>query len=232
MKLIRIVGVLALLVVVLALWMEVVSWQFLPADKVYPGGFKKPSTALQFVATVPDLETILDCKGSSHNRDIVKDIIKIDNVWIACYALLFIAISALLYKRNCPWARYLAIVGLMAGVTAAAFDVKENLAIVKLLNCLPADASQLNALNDASLLKWAMSFVAIALLAIAFQDLNNRWAHWISISFIVTALGGLVALWKHPHPMIGLVPIPLLIGLLLLAITAFFRPRNLTERVV
>jgi hypothetical protein len=72
-----------------------------------------------------------------------------------------------------------------------------------------------------------LSFVAIALLAVAFQDLESRLARWISISYIVTAVIGYAGLWIHP--LLALAFIPLAIGNVLLAFTAFTRPHELKE---
>lgn len=229
MKLVRIVGVLALLVILVAIWMVVVSTQFGSSPQELPGKFQGRVLAMEFVGYTSDIDKILG-PDVSHNRDVMRKIILIDFLWIACYGLLFVAISVLLARRNCPWARYLGRLALVAGLAAAAFDIRENIAILNALNCFPCDQALVNRINDAALLKWTMSFVAIALLAIAFQDLNNRWAHWIWISFIFTAGLGFLGLWKHT--VLGLIAIPLLIGLALLAITAFFRPQNLREHVV
>ncbi|HKY45224.1 MAG TPA: hypothetical protein VJM50_19180 [Pyrinomonadaceae bacterium] len=229
MKLVRFVGVLALLVIIVAIAMVIVSMQFGPApQEPLPGRFKGRVLAMEFVANPVDIEGILK-PDVSHNRDVMRNIILLDFLWIACYGLLFVAIGLLLRKRNCPWARYLGTVAIVAGLAAAAFDVRENLAILKALNCLQCDQQLVNEINDAALLKWTMSFVAMALLAIAFQDIDNRWAHWIGISFIVTALVGFVGLWRYQ--LLGLIPIPLLIGLILLAIVATIWPRRLTENI-
>jgi hypothetical protein len=227
MILIRLIGVLAFLVIAVGIWMAVVSGQFgpMPANSL-PGGFKGRVLAMEFVATEADVEQILS-PDVSHNRDVMQKVITIDFLWLVCYGLLFAAISFLLAKRNCPWARYLSVVALVAGLGAAAFDIRENLGILKALDCSPCSHILINNINDAALLKWTMSFVAMALLAIAFQDLANRFANWISFSFIVTALIGFAGLWKHT--LLFLIPIPLLIGLALLVVTAFVWPRKLKE---
>jgi len=227
MIMVRIVGVLALLVVLVAILMAIVQGQFeaIPEGGL-PGGFQGRVLAMEFVSNTTDIYQILGPYGP-HNFEIMRTVLMIDFVWIGCYALLFVTISLLLMRRNCPWARYLGFLALIAGVASAAFDVRENRRILAVLSQFPYDQNLVNQVNDAALLKWTLGFVAIALLAIAFQDLANRLANWISISFIVTAAVGFVGLWRYP--LLGLVSIPLLIALLLLAFTAFFRPRNLLE---
>jgi hypothetical protein len=228
MSLIRIVGVLALLVIVVALLMAIVQvTQFEKTpDEGLPGGFQGRVLAMEFVSNTTDVEKIL-APDVTHNRAVMQTVLLIDFVWIGCYGLLFVSISLLLMKRRCPFARYLGLLAFIAGVASAAFDVRENQKILAVMSQFPYDQNLVNQVNDAALLKWTLGFVAIALLAIAFQDLANRWANWISISFIATAAVGFIGLWRYP--LLGLVAIPLLIALLLLAFTAFFRPQNLLE---
>jgi hypothetical protein len=224
---VRIVSVLALLVVVVAIWMAIVQGQFEKnPDEGLPGGFQGRVLAMEFVSNTTDVEKIL-APDVTRNREVMQTVLMIDFIWIGCYGLLFVTISWLLMRRRCPWARYLGFLALIAGVASAAFDVRENRRILALMSQFPYDQNLVNQVNDAALLKWTLGFVAIALLAIAFQDLANRLANWISISFIVTAVVGFIGLWRYP--LLGLVAIPLLIALILLAFTAFFRPRNLLE---
>ena len=227
MSMVRIVGVLALLVVVVAILMAIVQGQFEKnPDEGLPGGFQGRVLAMEFVSNTTDVEKIL-APDVTHNRAVMQTVLMIDFVWIGCYGLLFVTISWLLIKRRCPFAKYLGFLALIAGVASAAFDVRENQKILTLMSQFAYDQNLVNQVNDAALLKWTLGFVAIALLAIAFQDLANRWANWISISFIVTAVVGFIGLWRYP--LLGLVAIPLLIALILLAFTAFFRAHDLQE---
>jgi len=224
---VRIVGVLALLVVVVAISMAIVQGRFEKnPDEGLPGGFQGRVLAMEFVSNTTDVEKIL-APDVPHNRAVMQTVLMIDFVWIGCYGLLFITISMLLMKRRCPFATYLGFLAMIAGIFSAGFDVRENLRILELMSQFPYDQNLVNQVNDSALLKWTLGFVAIALLAVAFRDLANRLANWISISFIVTAAVGLISLARYP--LLGLVSIPLLIALLLLAFTAFFRPQNLLE---
>lgn len=227
MSLVRIVGVLAVLVVVVALFMAVKQGQFKKnPGEILPGGFRGKVLAMEFVSNTTDVEKIL-APDVPHNREVMQTVLMIDFVWIGCYGLLFVTISMLLMRRRCPWARYLGFLAMIAGVASAAFDVRENRRILAVMSQFPYDQNLVNQVNDACLLKWTFGFVAIALLAIAFQDLNNKLANWISIFFIVTAALGFIGLWRYP--LLGLISIPLLIALILLAVTAFFRPQSLKE---
>ena len=227
MKMVRFVGVFALLVVVLGLTIFIVSRQFEPVPGKLLGEFRERGPAMQFVHTTDDVTQVLG-SNVSLNSKVMKRVLTVDFFFIGCYALLYLSISRLLMKRNCPWARYLGIVAMVAGLSAAVADVRENRAILKVLSEAPNHMQiTVNPIIEAALLKWTFTFVAIALLAIAFQDLESRLARWISISFIVTAVVGFAGLWKHP--LFALSFFPLAIGLLLLAFTAFTRPHELIE---
>jgi len=229
MNMVRIVGVLALLVVMLAVTIIIVSAQFedLPPGQKLLGGFRGRGPAMQFVQTPADVKEVLG-SDVSLNSEVMERALNVDYFFIGCYALLYLSISRLLMKRNCPWARYLGIVALVAGLGAAVADVRENRAILQVLGETPGYLqTSVNMINDAALLKWTLSFVAIALLAIAFQDLESRLARWISITYIVTAVIGFAGLWIHP--LLALAFIPLVIGNVLLAFTAFTRPHELIE---
>jgi hypothetical protein len=224
--LVRTIGVLALLVVLVAVSMMLVELGYQkPRDDL---GFRNRGTALQFVVDASGISKILG-PDASVNRPILRKVILIDFAFILGYVSLFIAISVLLFRRNCPWARYLALMALVTGVTAAAFDVRENIAMLKVLDCFPCDPGPflINTINDSALAKWCTSFVTIGLLAIAFQDLPSNLARWISITFTLTALLGLVGLWRHSLLFLSFGP--QLAGLGLLAFTAFVHPKKLTE---
>jgi hypothetical protein len=222
---VRIVGVLAVLVIVVALAMAIVQRRF-EAFTPLPDNIRGRVLAMEFVSRTSDVDKLL-APNVPYNRDVMLNVLTIDFVWIACYGLLYVTISLLLMRRNCPWARYLGFLALIAGLATAAFDIRENVKIIQAMTHYPYEQALVNGVNDAALLKWTFGFVAIALLAIAFQDLESRLAKWISISFIVTAVIGFAGLWRHP--LLALIPIPLLIGLVLLIITAFAWPGKLKE---
>jgi hypothetical protein len=224
--LVRIIGILALLVLLVALSMMFVErgLQETPQDL----GFNKRGMALQFITDGSSVNKIVG-PDYSINGPILRNAILIDFPFILCYGALFIAIGVLLSRRNCPWATYLGLLAIITGVTAAAFDVRENINMLKVLDCVPCNPGPvlINNINDSALAKWCLTFVTIGLLAIAFQDLPSNLARWISILFAVTALLGLVGLWSHS--LLWLTVGPEFIGLALLVFTAFTHPQKLTE---
>src|SRR5689334_9998326 len=121
--LVRTIGILALLVVLVGLSMMFVQrgLQDTPKDL----DFKKRGMALQFVTDGSSVNKIVG-PDYSINGPILRNAILIDFAFILCYGALFIAIGVLLSRRNCPWARYLGLMAIITGMTAAAFDVREN----------------------------------------------------------------------------------------------------------
>jgi hypothetical protein len=228
MALVRIIGVLASLVLVGAIIMGVVgAMEFkprtLPGDQT--GGFSGPVMALEFVETTEQAHAILD----PNNREPMRRQIYLDFAWILFYALLYVTISALLARRNCPWASYLAAVAAIAGVGAAAFDVVENLIMLRVVNDPAISQSTLAGLHirDTAIVKWTLSFVTLAILAVTFYGLDRTLTR-IGFLFSLTALAGFVGLWHKPW--LGLlVPLPMLLGLLLLTYAAFRSPEKFVE---
>ncbi|HKO98841.1 MAG TPA: hypothetical protein VJU86_17710 [Pyrinomonadaceae bacterium] len=230
-QLMRMIGILSLVVLAGALLMVVLgSFQFNP-KKLVPaetGGFGAPVMAMEFVETTRQVAAILD-KNNSQNRGAMRTQIYIDFVWILSYWLLFLAISYLLSDRNCPWAFYLAAVAAVSASGAAAFDVWENLGMLSVVNNAAITQEQLSALHirDAAVVKWTLVFVSMAILATAFYGLHEKLTR-IGFFFTLTALVGFISLFYKP--LLGiLVPLPLLIGLVILAFTSLRSPKLFYE---
>lgn len=208
--------------------MALAARQFEPVGaKGLPGKFGGRVIALEFVSSVSDIPNVLG-PNVSKNTQVMRKVLSIDFIWIGCYAALFVLVGAMLSRRNCPWAKYLALVAIVTGLAAAAFDVRENLKTIELLVSQSVTQEHVNAIRDASIIKWTLSFFSIALLAIAFLDLANRMAFAIAVAFVVTSIVGLLGLWNHN--LLALIQFPLLVGLTLLSITAFVWPNKLKEQ--
>ncbi len=225
-SIIRLSGVVAMAVIVIALWMAIASRGFEPPDAgtELPGGFQGHVMAMEFVDTVESANLIMGPVGS-RNRQVMQKVIGIDFIWIASYALLFVMIGWLLCRRKCPWASYLATVAVISGLASAIFDIRENRAILNVLNNPPTQ-TMINSVRDAALIKWTLAFVAMAILAIAFYALSRK-ASWIGLAFSLTAALGLAGLWHYPW--IALSTFPMLAGLLILSIVAIVWPNDLKE---
>jgi|GEM_PF-3000099 len=231
---VRIVGLLAILMLAIGTWTST-SRDFHPTNIVdtakSPFHFSHQVIAMEFLQTPEQLPVILGQEANnstdSQNRLAMRAEMRRDFVLITCYGLLYLAVSALFARRRCPWAVYLAGVAGVCGVGAAVFDVRENLAILNVLNTLDlnqlVDQQAVNAIHSAALLKWQLSFVTAALLAVTFYGLDN-WLSFIGYAFTLTAIIGFAGLF-YP-PLLPLSFLPMSIGLVLLAIFALFRPQK------
>ena len=231
---VRIVGLLAMLMLAVGVW-NTASRDFHPSTiksvAKSPFNLSHQVIAMEFIQTPEQLPVILGGETSTstdpQNLLAMRAEMRRDFVFIGCYALLYVAVSSLFARRRCPWAVYLAWVAGVCGVGAAVFDIRENLAILNVLNTLDlkqlVDQQAVNAIHSAAILKWALSFVTAALLALTFYGLDN-WLSFIGYALTLTAVIGLAGLlyppiitWSFP---------PMIIGLILLSILALFRPQK------
>lgn len=231
---VRIVGLLAVLMLAVGIWNSA-SRDFHPSTiknaARSPFNLSHQVIAMEFVQTPEQLPVILAGEENnsidSRNLRAMRAEMRRDFVFIGCYALLYVAVSLLFARRRCPWAVYMAWVAGVCGVGAAVFDIRENLAILNVLNTLDlnqlVDQQAVNAIHSAAILKWALSFVTAGLLALTFYGLDN-WLSFIGYALTLTAVSGLAGL-LYP-PMIAWSFLPMIIGLILLAILALFRPQK------
>jgi hypothetical protein len=221
---VRIIGVLALLVLVYAVWMTVSPpiW-----GEARCARSKLPSILLlEFAQSSEDVAGLIGEPGDDR-RCVARVQILRDNIWVATYVALFVAVSLLLVRRSCPWAKYLGRLAMISGIAAGLFDWRENHYILEILRLgSNAVSLQLLALRGATLSKWTLIYVTMAIVAVAFFGLN-RLASWIGFLYALTAAIGLIGIWDHRVIAVAQIFVP--ISLLLLAIAALVRPRDLIE---
>jgi hypothetical protein len=181
---------------------------------------------LEFAETSEDIGGLIGEPGDDR-RCIARVQILRDNIWVATYVALFVAVSLLLTRRNCPWAKYLGRLAMISGIAAGVFDWRENYYILQILRLgSNAVSSQLLALRGATLSKWTLIYVTMSIVAVAFFGLS-RLASLIAFLYAVTAAIGLIGIWDHRVIAIAQFFVP--ISLLLLGIAALVRPRELVE---
>jgi len=221
---VRAIGIVSALVLLVALYMQFGRPRFIEVGEQggkLPGGFGGHMLAMEFVRSTEDIEAIVGAPGHP-NRMTMRRKIEVDNVWIGCYALLFVFVSILLGTRQFPSAMYLAVVAALCGFAAAGFDIIENRGILRALELTKGAAASdiLPLIREAALLKWALVFVSMAILAITFFG-RDEWVSLIGYCFATTAIVGFVGLWRNP--LLGLSSLPMAVGLLLLTVQAFWR---------
>ena len=221
MRLIKTIGAVTIIVIAIALTLGITAPHY-PKRENRPSAFREPVMALELVGSAAEGKAILD--QTSGGAVPITRTMYLDFGFIAGYALLYVLISILLARRNCPWAKYLAWVTAICGLASAGFDVVENLGILKLIHAAQITDEMANNTRDASLLKWTLGFVTIALLALTFYALTKR-AAWIGYAFTATAIVGLAALILKP--LLPLTFLPILFGQVWLAIVCLKWPADL-----
>ena len=225
MRLIHAVGIIAGLTIVISIAMAITAPKYNQNEKpaVPPGVFKNPILSLEFVASADDVNAIIAQTQGAPNS--IRNAMYFDFVFIAFYLALYLCLSAMLKRHNCPWAEYLAWLAAVCAVASAGFDVVENIRILKLVTDGPINPADTH-IRDVTLLKWTFGFVTLALLALNFRGLGRK-AAWIGHAFTATAVAGLVALiyW----PLLPLIGIPILLGLIWLSLVCLRWPRELVS---
>ena len=223
---VRLIGVLALLVLVYGVW-AFVSPPIWKEERCIQSSLPKGTLLkLEFAESG---EAVANAIGEPNDdrRCLIRVQIHRDNFWIAMYVSLFVAVSFLLTRRNCPWAKYLARLAMISGIAAGIFDWRENYYVLQILKLGSAAASsQLPALRGATLSKWTLTFVTMSVVAVAFFGVS-RLASWLGFLYALTAAIGLIGIWNYQvlGPFQFIIPVPLL----LLAFAALVRPRDLVE---
>ena len=186
-------------------------------DRPLPNGLSKPVLALELVKSRDEVEMVLgDGEGESSKitRNMMKEDLKGDSyVFIPIYWLLLITMSWLLTRRQFNWATW---AGIAAGVSvtgAAIFDYLENAGIRAVLDKPIAEITDQMALaiRRPSLVKWALIFIAMGLLAAIFWQRN--WIMLLAVAYLLIAIIGLAGLIYHPaiekaFALMGIIIIP------------------------
>jgi hypothetical protein len=121
---------------------------------------------MELLRSVEDVPQIVGAPGESHNnRADMTHLIHVDFVFIPSYVALFVLVGVLLFFRGGMW-RLGGIVVALLGAVAAIFDVLENLAILDVLR------GGVHTPRGVSLVKWALIFIALALLARVYVNIT------------------------------------------------------------
>jgi hypothetical protein len=118
--------------------------------------------------------------------------IRMDFLFIVAYWLEFLLVSVLLWHRNFPLAKVLAVIAGTCATLAAVADVRENLAILEVLSARAVQDNDpmVQAVRISALAKWTMLFVAMIPLAFAFIGREDRRAHHNTIVRFLLPLPG------------------------------------------
>ena len=129
--------------------------------------FGDPMLALQFARDVQDVDWILG-DAPSPDREVMRVKQYVDFGFIACYTALALALSLLTVRKR-GWRQVVGIAAGICGVAAGAFDVIENLAILRLLD-IPLRATtpaMIQAIRTPSTAKWMLAGVTVVMLSVS-----------------------------------------------------------------
>ena len=215
-------------VVLAALWLgSVASWMAATAHfdpTPHTGGFSSPVLALELARTGRDVADILADPIGAENRAVMAGQIFEDWFFIPAYWAVFAGLAMLQDRSGRPLARWLGPAVLCAVTIAAAFDVQENRAILRVLGCpgigLP-DAAAL-AIRRPSLVKWGALFAACALVSPLFLGRTGDGralrllAPLTGLLLLLAGLLGAVGLARNPLIEIAMPALSLALSIALL----------------
>ena len=178
----RLAGALAVLCIVVAVVLAGRP-SFTNASRP-PRGVPDPVVAIEVAQSIGDVDDILG-DAPSPDREVMRVKQYIDFGFIAAYLPLFLTLAMLL-SRQPGWPRAAGMAALVCAVATAAFDVRENLSILRILDVplRSTSAAMINAIRGASAAKWALVAVTEALLAALFLSFSG-WP--------MRAIGALIA---------------------------------------
>jgi hypothetical protein len=179
-------------------------------------GISDPILAMEVVRNVTEVDAVLS-DAPSPDREAMRIKQYADFGFIGGYAALFVLMSLLLRPR------YVAIGAGALGVTAAIFDVIENLGILRVVDVDLRHTTQamVDAIRYPSLIKWTLVSLSLALFAILLLRTPRLGLRIVGAFDILAALLGLLGLFDNRF--LAWTGIPMLAGLLGLAIL-YFRP--------
>ena len=182
-----------------------------------PRGLHDNVLALQVARNVKEVDAILG-DAPSPDREAMRLKQKIDFGFIVCYLGLYLTLAALFFPR----ARLISATAAIAGIATAVFDVRENLAILRIVDVPLNRTTQamVDAIRTAGSTKWLLAYFTTALFAILFlQDRRKMWRAIGVVDLLAAALGfyGL-----YDNTFLEWASLPLGIGLVLM-VAAFFR---------
>lgn len=134
-------------------------------------GILDPGIALQVARDVGEVDSILG-EAPSADREVMRLKQYLDFAFLATYSAIAAVMCWALARRR----RMAALALLVCTIAAASFDVRENLAILRIL---PLELSQttptvIEAIRASSIVKWSLASLSLVLLSIFFFA-SRRW---------------------------------------------------------
>ena len=175
---------------------------------------------LQLVRTVEDVEAAVGDLGDPR-RDAERRGLRVDYGFIAVYAALFLALSALLTRRAADWGHWLGYAAGLAAIVGALSDVRENVKTKRVLETRLRETTPeiVRSMARSTRVKWAAIVATVAALnGLFWGDGRDGAMLWFGAAFGASAAIGALALLARRLLAVYFVAI----GLTLLATAVLF----------
>lgn len=164
-------------------------------------GIPDPVLALQMARDLADVDAVLS-EAPSADREVMRTKQYEDFGFIAGYACLYLTLSWLLaraYSRTRRVAYALAIAAALSGTAAAALDVIENFAILRIVdvNLAATTPAMIEAIHRPAMFKWACGFIALGLLSTYFLWDRRGTTKVVGAIDAAACILGLIALYEN-----------------------------------
>ena len=211
----RILGGLAVLFILAAVWVEQTA-----IERTDLPGFKRAGMAVQRSGTKEIVRSAVGEKNSPHREQLKKGLRR-DFVLILTYAGLFAALGLLLSQAHVSGARWWGIAAAISILGAAAFDVIENYKTFEILSLDSASItdSLSRTVRLMSTLKWLLFYLPVRLEGLILIELMN-WFSLIGGLMLISAIAGVIGVRSHQlltPAAVGLGVAVIILGLILLA---------------
>lgn len=182
---IRLVGALAIVLVLLTIWLGQMNSQQLP------GGYQSPVLAMELPRSGADIDAINRADEGKARTFILNHLSK-DLVFLFSYTLLFAGLSLVLSQLSASEARWIGVVAAVLAVLTGIFDYLENSRMLAAVATTPGSATDAlaNSIRFWSLTKWSTLFlVCFSVGLILFT--RAGWLLGTGIFFLAAAVIGL-----------------------------------------
>jgi hypothetical protein len=182
---IRVVGALAIVLVLVSIWMGRMNSEQLP------GGFKSPVLAMELPKSGADIDAINRADDGKARAFVLQHLSK-DVAFLFSYTLLFTGLGLVLSQLSATSARWIGLIAVVLAVLAGVFDFIENSKMLEAVGTTPGTATDAlaNSIRCWSLTKWSTLYLySFSIGLILFT--RSGWLLTIGLFFLATAVIGL-----------------------------------------
>jgi hypothetical protein len=150
-------------------------------------GVEDPVIAIQAVRSITDVDWVLG-NAPSPDREVMRIKQRLGFVFIGAYTGLFLTLASLLLEAG-GLGRIAGPAAMICALATAAFNVAENLAVLRILDVplYETTAPMIGAIRSASFASWALAGLTLVLLSALFLRSPRFTMRFVGALFIVTA---------------------------------------------